>query len=75
MRDCMLDMPILMEQHPKVHEGLAALQWLPSNVPGALLMATSKDDHLCLGDADGEAMGCTKGLHGVQQLLQTLRSG
>ena len=57
MCDCMLDMPILREQHPKIREGLAAIQWLPCNVPGALLMAPSKDNHLCLGNADGEAMG------------------
>ena len=37
------------------------------------MVPPTKDHNLCLGDADGEAIGCTERLRGVQQLLQPLR--
>ena len=36
------------------------------------MVSPTKDHNLCFGDADGEAIGCTERLHGVQQLLQPL---
>ena len=68
----MLDLSVLMKQHAQVGEGLAALQMLTSHLPGAIMVSSTKDNNLCLGDADGEAIGCTACLHGVQELLQPL---
>ena len=69
----MLDLPVFMKQHAQIGEGLAAFETLPSHLPGATMMATTKDHNFCFWDADGEAIGRTERLHGVQQLLQPLR--
>ena len=37
------------------------------------MTAPAQDYNLCLGNADGEAVGCTNRLHGVQQTLKALR--
>ena len=55
--DCMLDVPIFVEQHAKICEGLTTLQLLPSNCPCTSVMATAKDHNLSLGNADGQATG------------------
>ena len=56
----MLDLSVLMEQHSQVGEGLAALQTLTSHLSGAIMVSSTKDHNLCLGDADDEAIGCTE---------------
>ena len=55
----MLDLSVLMKQHAQVGEGPAALQMLTSHLPGAIMVSSTKDNDLCLGDADGEAIRCT----------------
>ena len=42
--DCMLDVPIFVEQHAQICEGLTTLQLLPSNCPYTSVMATAKDN-------------------------------
>ena len=68
----MSDLAVLMKQHTQIGERLAALQMLTSHLPDAVMVSSTKDHNLCFLDADGEAIGCTERLHGVQQLLQPL---
>ena len=56
----MRDFSVLMKQHAQIGEGLAAFQMLTSHLLGTIMMAPTKDHNLCFGDADGEAIGCTK---------------
>ena len=56
----MVDRSVLMKQHAQIAEGLPASQMLTSHLPGAIMVAPTKNHNLCFGDADDEAIGCTE---------------